>query len=312
MKRTLVVLMLALAACGSQPSAQQAQSTTLTWAIETQPITLNPQQWAQNKVRLLVFNQFDALLSRGRDGSFQPWLAKSWKVSADGLSYTFELRDDVSFHDGTTFDAAAVKANLEQFLVPGYNAAVAAIQLAAFDRGRGGVAHHGEGHAQEARRAVPRLPGLAVRRAGLARVAEGGQEPPVRRPRPGGHRPVHPRPATFRARSSTTPQPRLPVGAASAGHQGPADLSDITYRFLPEAAVGVGALTSGQVQVIEGVPATDVSLIKKEHFHFQTALNSGTPSSLLLQRLTPPLRRPARTAGLPRGRGRRRRPRPLH
>ena len=131
--RRLAVLALLLTACGAQP-VQQAASTSLTWAIETQPITLNPHLWAQNKARLLVFNQFDALVSRAEDGSFQPWLATSWKVSDDELTYTFELRDDVTFHDGTTFDAAAVKANLDQFREPGYNPAVAAIQLRAFDK----------------------------------------------------------------------------------------------------------------------------------------------------------------------------------
>jgi peptide/nickel transport system substrate-binding protein len=247
MKRILPVLVLALAACGAQPSAQQAQAATLTWAIETQPITLNPQQWAQNKVRLLVFNQFDALLSRGRDGAFEPWLAKSWKVSDDGLSYTFELRDDVTFHDGTKFDAAAVKANLEQFLVPGYNAAVAAIQLAAFDKAEvvspttvkvtlkkpDGLfldflasPYSGQVSPKSLKSAKNlKFGGLDLVGTGpfiLDRYVQ-GQEIHYHR------------------------NPAYKWAPPSAGHQGPAYLSELTYRFLPEAAVRVGALTSGQV-----------------------------------------------------------------
>ncbi len=45
-------------------------------------------------------------------------LAESYETSPDGLVYTFKLREGVKFHDGTTFDAAAVKANLDRVLDP--------------------------------------------------------------------------------------------------------------------------------------------------------------------------------------------------
>ena len=43
-----------------------------------------------------------------------PKLATSWSVSKDALTYTFQLRKGVKFHDGTPFDAAAVKFNVER------------------------------------------------------------------------------------------------------------------------------------------------------------------------------------------------------
>lgn len=281
MKRlTLLPLALLLAACGTPQSVQEAPRTSLTWAIETQPITLNPQQWSQNKVRLLVFNQFDALLSRGADGSFQPWLATSWEVSGDGLTYTLHLRDDVTFHDGTRFDAAAVKANLDQFSKPGYNPAVSSIQLRAFDRAEvvspttvkitltepdalfldflaspyaGQVSPKSLREAKDLKFGGPDLVGTGP--FVLDRYVQ-GQEIRYRR------------------------NPAYDWPPAGAAHQGPAHLSEITYRFLPEAAVRVGALTSGQVQVIEGVPATEVALIKKDpDLALRTSLNSGTAFS---------------------------------
>ncbi|MGP3937426.1 ABC transporter substrate-binding protein [Nonomuraea sp. KM88] len=279
MKRLAPVLLLAVAACGAQP-AQTARTTTLTWAIETQPMTLNPQLWSQNKVRLLVFNQFDALLSKAEDGSFGPWLATAWQVSDDGLTYTLDLRDDVTFHDGVKFDAAAVKANLEQFLVPGYNPSVAAIQLAAFDRAEvvspyqvkitlkepdalfldflsspyaGQVSPKSLKSAGDLKFGGPDLVGTGP--FILDRYVQ-GQEIHYRR------------------------NPAYAWPPAGAAHQGPAHLSEITYRFLPEAAVRVGALTSGQVHVIEGVPATEVALIEKDPtLTLRTALNSGTAYS---------------------------------
>lgn len=48
-----------------------------------------------------------------------PDLAKSWDVSADGLTYTFHLRDGVKFHDGSTFDAEDVRATYERIIHPG-------------------------------------------------------------------------------------------------------------------------------------------------------------------------------------------------
>jgi peptide/nickel transport system substrate-binding protein len=46
--------------------------------------------------------------------AFKPSLAESWTVAPDGLTVEFKLRTDVKFHDGTAFDAAAVKANIER------------------------------------------------------------------------------------------------------------------------------------------------------------------------------------------------------
>src|SRR3954467_15569395 len=124
-----------LAACGGGAGEPETatgapvQGGSLTWAVETEPITFNPHQYAQAKARLLVRNPFEALLTHDDKGGYLPWLARSYDVSADGLTYTFKLRDDVTFTDGDKFDAAAVKANLDQLLVPGYAPAVASTQL---------------------------------------------------------------------------------------------------------------------------------------------------------------------------------------
>ncbi|PZG09303.1 ABC transporter substrate-binding protein [Nonomuraea aridisoli] len=288
MRRLIPMLLLALAACGAPP-APSAQGTALTWAIETQPITLNPQQWSQNKARLLVFNQFDALLSKTEDGSFRPWLAKAWTVSDDGLTYTLDLRDDVTFHDGEKFDAAAVKANLDQFRVPGYNPAVAAIQLRAFDEAEvvspyrvritlkepdalfldflaspyaGQVSPKSFKSAEDLKFGGPDLVGTGP--FILDRYVQ-GQEIHYRR------------------------NPAYAWPPAGAEHQGPAHLAEITYRFLPEAAVRVGALTSGQVQVIEGVPATEAALIESDpELRLRTALNSGTAYAYYFNTSHPP------------------------
>jgi ABC-type transport system substrate-binding protein len=56
----------------------------------------------------------EALTSIANDGSVKPWLAESYEVSEDGLTYTFTLREDVTFHNGDEMTAETVKANFER------------------------------------------------------------------------------------------------------------------------------------------------------------------------------------------------------
>ena len=56
----------------------------------------------------------EALTSIANDGAVKPWLAESFTVSPDGRTYTFRLRDGVTFHNGDPMDAEAVKANFER------------------------------------------------------------------------------------------------------------------------------------------------------------------------------------------------------
>jgi ABC-type transport system substrate-binding protein len=55
----------------------------------------------------------EPLLRGDGKGGVQPWLAESYQLADDHLSITFTLRQDVRFHDGTAFDAAAAKWNLD-------------------------------------------------------------------------------------------------------------------------------------------------------------------------------------------------------
>jgi len=66
----------------------------------------------------------------------KPWLAESWDISPDGLQYTFKLRQNVKFHDGTPFDADAVKVNFERATLttsPHYDKTVAGLSAKIFN-----------------------------------------------------------------------------------------------------------------------------------------------------------------------------------
>ena len=59
---------------------------------------------------------YESLVKIKKDGSFAPWLAKSWSISEDGKTYVFNLREDVYFSDGEKFNAKSAKANFDAIL----------------------------------------------------------------------------------------------------------------------------------------------------------------------------------------------------
>jgi ABC-type transport system substrate-binding protein len=60
----------------------------------------------------------ETLVGVTEEGEIKPILAKSWEVSSDRVVWTFHLKEGIKFHDGETFNAKAVKANLDQILDP--------------------------------------------------------------------------------------------------------------------------------------------------------------------------------------------------
>jgi peptide/nickel transport system substrate-binding protein len=71
---------------------------------------------AQNDFRIVV-NLYEGLVQYASGTlEVEPSLAESWEVSEDGTEYTFMLREGVTFHDGTPFNADAVKFNFDRML----------------------------------------------------------------------------------------------------------------------------------------------------------------------------------------------------
>ena len=82
-----------------------------------EPKSLDPAAvTAVNDFRILV-NVYEGL-TRYKSGTLEvePALATGWDISEDGTEYTFTLRDGISFHDGTPFNAEAVKFNFDRML----------------------------------------------------------------------------------------------------------------------------------------------------------------------------------------------------
>ncbi|MBL3703892.1 ABC transporter substrate-binding protein [Sulfitobacter sp. BDSS02] len=94
--------------------AAQAQ-TSATVAMQLEPPHLDPTSAAAGAIDSVTYsNIFEGLTRFASDGSIIPGLAESWEISEDGLTYTFKLRDGVTFHDGTTMDGEDVKFSLDR------------------------------------------------------------------------------------------------------------------------------------------------------------------------------------------------------
>jgi peptide/nickel transport system substrate-binding protein len=86
--------------------------------ISELPDTLDPHKTGAAVTSTVLRNVGDPLIRKNFDGEFVPGLATEWTISEDGLTWTFKLREDVTFHDGTPFNAEALKANFDRILDP--------------------------------------------------------------------------------------------------------------------------------------------------------------------------------------------------
>lgn len=109
----LLVLILVVA---SQPGHTQTRADTLIWVHSSPPRTLDPHISDSASVVRNALVIYEALV-RYKYGTLElePALATSWEVGNNGRSYVFELRRGVKFHDGTEFDADAVKTSFDRY-----------------------------------------------------------------------------------------------------------------------------------------------------------------------------------------------------
>jgi peptide/nickel transport system substrate-binding protein len=111
-----VLALVATAAAAASVASTGAASTTLVFAASADPLLLDPALVSDGE-SLRVTDQIYESLVGYRPGTtvLQPELATSWKASPNGLVWTFNLRRNVRFQDGTRFNAAAVCFNYNRW-----------------------------------------------------------------------------------------------------------------------------------------------------------------------------------------------------
>jgi peptide/nickel transport system substrate-binding protein len=103
----------------TSPAAPTGEQTALVFGLGGQPGNLEPGNITDNN-SIYVHDQIYDRLLNFKEGTTDPipGLATEWSASADGTTWTFKLREGVKFHDGTDFNAEAVKVNVERWWDP--------------------------------------------------------------------------------------------------------------------------------------------------------------------------------------------------
>lgn len=92
--------------------ASLAGAQTLRIAYLAGPPTLDPHLSTTRATADIAINVFETLVGYGEDFSIQPQIATAWEVSDDGLTYTFDIRQGVTFHDGSDLTSEDVVASI--------------------------------------------------------------------------------------------------------------------------------------------------------------------------------------------------------
>lgn len=112
-------ILIAIAVVGLVGYLEQDSGDRITYALADYPPTLDPAAVTNERGVTVPLNLYEGLVRFEAGGtSVEPCLARSWKVSDDARTWTFYLRPDVTFTDGTALDAAAVKASVQRQLDP--------------------------------------------------------------------------------------------------------------------------------------------------------------------------------------------------
>lgn len=110
---------LALTACAPASDGQTGDEATIRIGSLYEPVNLsNVAGGGQGVTEALTGNVYEGLFRLTDEGEVEPLLATDYQVSADGLTYTFAIRDDVTFHSGKALTSADVKASIEAVLAP--------------------------------------------------------------------------------------------------------------------------------------------------------------------------------------------------
>ena len=277
---TLLALALALGACSkhsgevsaresedplkSQPHVGGELVFGFDGASNTQ-FALDPHNSAFAPHARIIRSIFDSLVVLLPGHRFGPWLAKSWEVSGDGLSYTFHLRDDVKFHDGTRFDAAAVKYNLDRIKDP-KNAFYGLSDIGSYDASR--VIDDFTVQVQFSRPYSAFLANLSKPSLGIVSPAAAEKYGDGFLLHPVGTGPFKIKSITPGTEIALERNPDYRWGPPGAAHDGAAWLERLTFKNVPEEGTRVAVLENGQAGAVDLVPPQNlVQLRASQKFH---------------------------------------------
>lgn len=235
---------------GGDETADPVDGGTLIYATgDAEPTCLDPHVGGNYPQALISTQYLEPLVGREADGTITPWLAEEWEVSEDGLTWDFTLQSDVTFTDGTPFDAEAVKVNIEHLQDPetasstGYLAVSKIAEVEVVDD------THARLHLSEPDSAL--LESLSMQwtaiqsPSGIDRGMEENCAAPV------GTGPFIVQEWVPQQQITLVRNDDYRTPGPQAENRGPAHIDELVWRFIPDAATRQAALTSGEVHMID-------------------------------------------------------------
>ncbi len=248
--------------------ADAAPRTDLRIGLVLEPPALDPTAGAAAAIDEIVYqNVFEGLTRIDETGAVQPALATSWDISEDHLTYTFHLAPNVTFHDGTGFDADDVVYSFDRIMADdsvnaqkGLYTVIASV--AALDP-------------QTVEVTLAHPDGLFLFNLGRGdAVIVAPESEPTNATNPVGTGPF--RFVDWQKGASLT----LEQYADYWGEK-PA-LTKVTYVFIPDGAARVNALLSGDIDGINNTDASTLPLFK-DNPRFKVLVGTTEGETLLVQ-----------------------------
>jgi len=275
-------LALSLASTVATPVAAQDDGLTVIWAEDRSSAALLDPRITQSRHEIqAIIQMFDTLIAADGDGNLYPGLATDWEIADDFQAISLTLRDDVTFHDGTPFNAEAVQFTFDTIADPETGSQGAIDYLGPYDRTE--VISDTELVVHFTRPYPPIEQALSE--VYLA--------------------PVSP---TAVMEMGNTEFARAPVGTGpfqfvewSPGEQivmeryddynwapeffentGPSQVERVVYRFIANAATRVAALEAGEVTMVDLTPPLDLRRLgDSDDFEAIAGTVSGLPFSMM-------------------------------
>ncbi|BCJ69721.1 ABC transporter substrate-binding protein [Polymorphospora rubra] len=278
-----VALAAVLAAAGCSSGDADAAGTTdggtLTIGLSSESECKDPQQDNYGYGSTIGRQITDSLTQRDKSDltKIEPWLARSWEVSPDASTYTFKLRTDVTFSDGSGFDSAVVKANFEAL------SKIKAATGAAFVQGIAEITTP-DPATVTIRFAQPNaafLQATSSWQLGIVAPATVAKTPEQRCSEGViGSGPYVVDEVVFNEQTTLVRRADYNWPSGAAAGTGPAKIGKLVFRIVPEAAVRTGAVTSGQLDLAQGISWQDGPALERDGLQLVKAVNKVPAVSL--------------------------------
>jgi peptide/nickel transport system substrate-binding protein len=259
----------------------QLQGGTIVYGHEQEPPCLYG-GWLQEAY--IDRNILDSLVTETNSGSIEPWLATSWSISSNGLVYTFHLKPGVKFTDGTALNAQAVAYNFNYWQKGGNSTA----QVSMDPYYKSATAVNATTVQVTLNAPFNQLLTMLSQAyfgvqspTALKRSAQANCDDPVGSGAFKVQKWIHGQEVILVKNPGYTSWP------ATALHKGPAIVSQVDWKFLPDPTERYESLVTGETNVVYDIPTVDWQNAN-QNFQVEKYITPGKPVSLYLNTIDGP------------------------